>query len=113
VNIAAPHGPDVRTQLRTLWSVLDSRGAVVRRQEIEALTDDVVRALCGHEVARIRALREGDAAGWHPRVHRQPVTGGDVIPTAQAVPWVQVGEGSRVGSGVAPPEPVTSGNPTL
>jgi hypothetical protein len=91
VDLAEPRGPDVRTRLRTLWNVLDVRGAVVRRQDIEALTDDVVLALCEHEAARIRALREGDAAGWHPRHRGQSETAADVIPSTPVLPWVRRG----------------------
>lgn len=69
-DLAAParpnHAVDLRTQLRTLWNVLDDHGAVVRRQDIDALPDDIVQALCDHEARRIRALIEGEAAGWSP-----------------------------------------------
>jgi WhiB family redox-sensing transcriptional regulator len=60
---------DSRRQLVALWDVLDARGAVVHRVDADALPDDVIDALCEHEAARIRAIRERD----HPNPGPPPV----------------------------------------
>lgn len=80
---------DPRRRLVALWQALASRRAVVLWVDPRALPDDVVEALCEHEARRIRALVEGEAAGWTPdwrcRSAETPDEGLDPVAVLRAV----------------------------
>lgn len=57
---------DPRAEVVALWRTLATRGAAVTWHDLDALPDDVVDVLRTTEARRIRALAEGDAAGWTP-----------------------------------------------
>lgn len=55
-----------------LWDTLEGRyRAVVRRVDIELCTPSEIEVLTADAQRRLRALDEGDRAGWRPREARR------------------------------------------
>lgn len=84
VDLAIPHPAearrshgDPRWRLTILWDWLDRHNAVVHRVNAQDLADVDADALADEQARRVRALLEGEAAGWTPdwrerRPHAEP-----------------------------------------
>lgn len=58
-----------RERLENLWDLLESRyGATVDRVDLDGLAESRIGALAEQEERRLRALDEGDRAGWRPPI---------------------------------------------